>query len=646
VTFDQRNQQVGTQYNAAGDIHFHQPPVLDARQKRDRRTMLEKVRVTWVQGVLEKSLYKEVLIALNMEERPDAVDRPWGMVRREYDRSESLPPGTRIADVFKDAGGELLILGAPGSGKTTTLLELARDLILQAEQDDSMPMPVVFNLSSWARERKALDVWLVEELNTGYGVTRKLGREWVADDLILLMLDGLDEVQAEHRNACVAAINAFRSMHGMARIVACSRVADYEALTAPLKLQTAVQVQTLTAEQIDAYLVRAELEALRTLLQADTVLQEMLETPLMLSILTLAYQGAPIDELPVMESIAEQRSRVFAAYVRRMLQRRGSDRYAPQRVVRWLSWLAGQMVHESQSVYFIENMQPSWIPQYKERIYRNNLVLLLWLVHGLGNVLAMGPAFGLVAGVFGGLVCGLEYGLLFGLGKGLVTIKPTEMLAWSWREARRGLISGLVIGLTFGLVYELVKGLVNGLVKGPVGVLVEVLAIGLLMGLIVGVANGLRNGMLTTKNSPNESIWRSGMNAVMVLLLWLVIGLILGLVSGTVIQPIYELAVGPTYVPIAVLSIGLVLGLRAGVTYGGIAVLQHIVLRLMLYRAGLLPLKLALFLNSCADCILLRKVGGGYIFIHRSLLEYFASLTSDEQTHLVEGIKTAPTKSR
>ncbi|HEY0601910.1 MAG TPA: hypothetical protein VGD58_03320 [Herpetosiphonaceae bacterium] len=30
------------------------------------------------------------------------------------------------------------------------------------------------------------------------------------------------------------------------------------------------------------------------------------------------------------------------------------------------------------------------------------------------------------------------------------------------------------------------------------------------------------------------------------------------------------------------------------------------------------------FLDFAAQCILLRKVGGGYIFIHRLLLDYFA----------------------
>jgi hypothetical protein len=32
------------------------------------------------------------------------------------------------------------------------------------------------------------------------------------------------------------------------------------------------------------------------------------------------------------------------------------------------------------------------------------------------------------------------------------------------------------------------------------------------------------------------------------------------------------------------------------------------------------------FLDYAAEQILLRKVGGGYIFVHRLLLEYFASL--------------------
>jgi len=36
------------------------------------------------------------------------------------------------------------------------------------------------------------------------------------------------------------------------------------------------------------------------------------------------------------------------------------------------------------------------------------------------------------------------------------------------------------------------------------------------------------------------------------------------------------------------------------------------------------------FLDEAAERLLLRKVGGGYIFVHRLLLDYFASLEKKE----------------
>ncbi len=39
-----------------------------------------------------------------------------------------------------------------------------------------------------------------------------------------------------------------------------------------------------------------------------------------------------------------------------------------------------------------------------------------------------------------------------------------------------------------------------------------------------------------------------------------------------------------------------------------------------------MPWRYARFLDYAAERLFLRKVGGGYIFVHRLLLEYFASL--------------------
>lgn len=77
--------------------------------------------------------------------------------------------------------------------------------------------------------------------------------------------------------------------------------------------------------------------------------------------------------------------------------------------------------------------------------------------------------------------------------------------------------------------------------------------------------------------------------------------------------------------------IGLLFGPSTGfIVLGGRAYIQHIILRLFFYLSGYMPLNYVRFLDYCAERILLRKVGGGYIFIHRLLLEHFASLSEED----------------
>jgi hypothetical protein len=42
--------------------------------------------------------------------------------------------------------------------------------------------------------------------------------------------------------------------------------------------------------------------------------------------------------------------------------------------------------------------------------------------------------------------------------------------------------------------------------------------------------------------------------------------------------------------------------------------------------------KLVPFLNHCVDLIFLRRVGGGYIFVHRLLMEHFAEMYVETPT--------------
>src|SRR5438046_5428188 len=136
--------------------------------------MLDKVRAFWITGVLEQSLHGAALIVLGLREQQNALANPWRLVlQRPNHPARALPPGTHITQVYDDAVGELLILGEPGSGKTTLLLALARDLLDRAHKDMTHPMPVVFNLSSWAVKRQPIAKWLIEEMNTKFQVPYK-----------------------------------------------------------------------------------------------------------------------------------------------------------------------------------------------------------------------------------------------------------------------------------------------------------------------------------------------------------------------------------------------------------------------------------------------------------------------------------------
>ena len=69
--------------------------------------------------------------------------------------------------------------------------------------------------------------------------------------------------------------------------------------------------------------------------------------------------------------------------------------------------------------------------------------------------------------------------------------------------------------------------------------------------------------------------------------------------------------------------------LLAGLWYGGADLLRHKILLLMLRASRILPHDPRHWLDDCVNLVLMQKVGLGYMFIHRLLLEHFAGTRQD-----------------
>jgi hypothetical protein len=204
-------------------------------------------------------------------------------------------------------------------------------------------------------------------------------------------------------------------------------------------------------------------------------------------------------------------------------------------------------------------------------------------IHGALWGLVLGFLFGILVGV----IDYVRFNIVFATFESLGSVEPKSISTIAWiRQFSTPVILALLNGLGFSLIFQLIGALVWGLIGGLSGATIE------------------------TRTVPNQGMRQSKKNAVILALLG----------AGCL-----SLACALIGLP---LIAGISLGILLGISGAGIAWAKHGILRLLLYWSGFAPWNYARFLNHASNCILLQKVGGGYIFVHRLLLEYFASMSS------------------
>jgi DNA polymerase III delta prime subunit len=679
----------GNFVTGSGDIHINN--IQGAPAAADRRNLvalLTNVQQFWIEGVLQSSIHG-ALLALDKQTAPDAVEHPWEMQLALPDASSrAVPPEKPVVQVYQEAGCSLLILGEPGSGKTTTLLELARDLIAEAEKDPQAPVPVVFLLSSW-RSDQPLGDWLVSELNKKYGVSRKIASGWLSEHRLAVLLDGLDEVAEDSRGACVDAIHAFAEELPPSGMVVTCRAEEYAQLGQRLRIRGAVRIAPLTPAQVEKYLdgARAPLAGLRSALAADPVLRELAASPLMLAIMSLAYRNTPVEALTdgTLGSLEDRRTHVFRQYVAAAYGRKGKEQPYPLTDLNVrLSWLAQKMDEHGQTLFLLEQMQPSWLRSGWERglyvfisrmagfivLFTAPVVLalpILWGALGWGppapfvfaiwfplGLLCTGcdliafemrrrrtpareparrPALLLLRGLslYGGFLQLMLFQVFWLRSRKrdfTTDIQPVEHItvSWprAWQAARTGARRGAYVGI--GISAFMVAILVGMLALGSRASfeLARVtLAFTAMSILACGLAGALVAGIFSLLQAQTVETKRTPNQGIH---LSIRSACLMAVAMGgpVLLAAVGFLLAGSHGTAGIVVVAGLYLATVGFLAFGGQDAIQHGVLRMILVRRRYIPRRYDGFLDHSVRLVLLQKVGGGYRFVHRLLQDYFA----------------------
>ena len=125
----------------------------------------------------------------------------------------------------------------------------------------------------------------------------------------------------------------------------------------------------------------------------------------------------------------ESRSFAFTLNGCSNAKERLSLEFPQEKIIGWLTWLAGKIREHSQSVFLVEGLQPSWLDTRAKRVaYGTVVALSLGLIFALTYVLTFVLRFGLTHG----LTYELIFALIASVGVGLGCLVGIALEKWRY----------------------------------------------------------------------------------------------------------------------------------------------------------------------------------------------------------------------
>lgn len=617
-----------------------------------RETLAGEVAEHWRQEALARSLGdpEPMPVCWRLSE-PAIMDHPQLIATGKLSfagRSDQIGP--LVEEFRRLRRRRLVVLGGPGSGKTTLAVQLLLELL--ATRRPGEPVPVLVSLTGWdPTEQSQLHDWLAARLDEASPWLRSFGPT-TAEALakqghIVPILDGLDELPEPRQPEVIVALN--KSLADTDQLVLTSRTTEYTTAIAEagdvLTSAAVIAPEPLTPAQAADYLTHCLspepgpswcelLHRLRT--NTAGHLATVLGTPLGLWLLRTVYITPRADPTalltpgttPVQADLFDQL--IPAVLATRPTSRRHGDLFRPrhtwnpQDVRNWLTYLAHGLHH-------VGTRNLRWWHIARHTLAPRAVKLAAGLAIGLMFGLSAGLMFGLAGGLMFGLTLGLTFGLMFGPTARRWLVDEPAYANLQLKQRTTLLVRRMGVGLAVALAVGLTVGLTGGLMFG--------LTAGLTAGLAIGLTGGLALGLIEWVGLPNRTNWASGpqstykatrrLTVLQLCLALPTIVLVVGLTGG--------LTIGLTGRPIAGLTglvFGLTAGLAAGLTAGLAARLRgrlvirsgawlcYVLVTCQLGASGKLPLRLMGFLHDAYQLGLLRTVGPAYQFRHAEFQDH------------------------
>ena len=497
----------------------------------------------------------------------------------------------------------LVVLGAPGSGKTMLLVRLVLDL-LAARRKAGGPVPVLVPLASWNPKEQDLHSWIISRLATDYpgmreqvsAQPRRISRLQALLDgkMLFLVLDGLDEIPDNLLRSAISEINnALRPGEG---VVLSSRAGQYRQAVDPsdtrsvrLRGASGVELSDLDPADGGAYLMRdagtltaaARWHPVLDTLGTGAPVAMTFRTPLMVGLARTIYNPRPDEPVALLPDPAELCDRgrfvnriaierhLFDAFIPAAYRRHpgmANCRWTAAQAERWLIYLARHLTHNLGGTTDL-----AWW-ELRQAVPGPLGGLAAGLIGGIAIGIAawLGPRLGIGIGV--GLLVGLAVGIAVRFRTGVVGGIAGGVAGGAAGGILGGFLGGIAggNGATAGLVGGLALGIGVGPVSGLIGGFAGCLAGGIGVGLTAGHASGLAAGLI------------DGLGSTLALALcatvggrikpahglrglhWTPTGLGIGTVAGTGVGITVSLAAGLAAGIAAGLTVGLVSAIALG----------------------------------------------------------------------------------